>query len=417
MVHHSMRIVAVAVCLLVLGCAQDAAPPQAGHASGKDANTERIDKLVRQLGHDEFAKRQAAAKELEAIGEPALAALRQAAKSSDSLETQRRAEQLIRNIEPKPVTLSSAYFSHGLPLVESKYPICSINITAQVNVKGEGKGKIELTVTPPNYDEFGDLVTGTEVDRKDRTQRNERPAIALDCTIEFVKTGSVGRVNTPTVTYLLFRIKGPKITSALMVATQGPGLTSGRLLVLGKDGRVEHVVELADLTPRPGLGGEVERPVPCHPGCFPAGTLVRVPEGAKPIERIRQGDRVSSVDSNGKPSPVTVTAVFVTRNRLLEVRTEGAKLVTTETQPIGLEAGGFRPASELKPGDRVWRWINGERRATAVLSLSPANREAEVFNLVLGGTKGFIAGDFLVRSKPPAPEPLPSGARVGPTAP
>jgi hypothetical protein len=405
-----MRILAVAVSLLVVGCAPDTEPPEAGQASGKGASTERIDALIGQLGDKEFAKRQAAAKGLEAIGEPALAALRQAAKSSDSPETRRRAEQLIQIIEPKPVILSSAYFSHGLPLAESKYPICSIKIAGRVNTKGEGKGKIELTATPPNYDEFGDLVTGDEVDRKDRPQKNERPAIALDCTIEFVKSGSVGRVNRPTITYLLFRIKGPKLTSPLMVATTGPGLTSGRLLVLGKDGRVEHVVELADRTPRPrDEGGGSERFPPCHPGCFPASTLVRVPDGTKPIERIRQGDWVTSVDSDGKPSPVRVTAVFVTRNRVLEVRTAGAKLVTTQTQPLGLEAGGFRPASELKPGDRIWRWLNGERRATAVLSVTPANREAEVFNLVLDSTKGFIAGDFLVRSKPPAPEPGPVG--------
>lgn len=417
MVHPSMRIVAVAVCLLGVGCANEATPSHTDHPSARDGQRERIDALVRQLGHEEFSKRQAAARELEAIGEPALEALRQAAKSSDSPEIRHRAEQLVQNIDPRPVTLTSAYFSHGFPLAECKYPICSIRIAAQVNVKGEGRGKIELTTTPPNYDEYGDLVTGTEVDGKDRPQKNERPGVALDCTIEFVKSGSVGRVNTPTVNFLVYRIKGPKITSPLMVTTTGPGLTSGRLLVLDKDGRVEHVVDLTDVTPRPVVGGG-ERPlIPCHPGCFPAGTLVRVPDGTRPIERIRQGDRVISVDGDGKPSPVTVTAVFVTRNRLLEVRIEGVRLLTTETQPISLETGGFRPAGELNRGDRIWRWVGGKRKAAAVLSVTPTHREAEVFNLVLGGTKGFIAGDFLVRSKPPAPEPGPGAAKVEPTSP
>ena len=49
--------------------------------------------------------------------------------------------------------------------------------------------------------------------------------------------------------------------------------------------------------------------------------------------------------------------------------------------------------------------MNGERRAVKVLGISSADREAKVFNLVLGGTKGFMAGDFLVRSKPPSAEP------------
>jgi hypothetical protein len=39
------------------------------------------------------------------------------------------------------------------------------------------------------------------------------------------------------------------------------------------------------------------------------------------------------------------------------------------------------------------------------LSVSPANREAEVFNLVLGEVKPFVAAEFVVRSKPPAPGP------------
>jgi len=68
-------------------------------------------------------------------------------------------------------------------------------------------------------------------------------------------------------------------------------------------------------------------------------------------------------------------------------------------------------------GGLPYREFIDATRATAVLSVTGAHREAEVFNLVLGGTKGFIAGDFLVRSKPPAPEPRPAGATVGPTFP
>jgi hypothetical protein len=61
------------------------------------------------------------------------------------------------------------------------------------------------------------------------------------------------------------------------VATTGLGLTSGRLLVHDTDGRVEHVVELAEINPPK----EGVPPVPCHPGRFPAGTPVLVPEGTR----------------------------------------------------------------------------------------------------------------------------------------
>jgi hypothetical protein len=106
-----------------------------------------------------------------------------------------------------------------------------------------------------------------------------------------------------------------------------------------------------------------------------------------------------------KSSSTTVTGVFVTRNRLLEVPAEGGKLATAETQPVGLEKGGCRPAGELKAGDRIWRWVGAERRAVAVLEVAPAACEAVVVNLVLGEPPTFIAGDFLVRSKPPAQVP------------
>lgn len=309
------------------------------------------------------------------------------------------------------VKLRSGYFSPGLTLPESKSPIHEINLDVQVDAKGEGKGKLELLLTAANYDEYGDAVTGRETDGVNRNRLTGFIApIVLECTIEFVKAGFVARVNEAGIKRTIFRVKGPKIESALFVATEGPGLTSGRFLVHGKNDRVEHVIPLFEQKP----SKEIERAIPCHPGCFPAGTLVRVPDGATPIQRIRKGDAVTVVDAAGKTSSAKVADVFVTRNRVLEVRTDDGNLVTTETQPVAIEAGGFKPAGELKVGDRVWRWIDGQRRAAKVLGISPADRETEVFNLVLGEPTGFIAGDFLVRSKPPEVAAASSAPAVGP---
>src|SRR5262249_46814143 len=151
---------------------------------------------------------------------------------------------------------------------------------------------------------------------------------------------------------------------------------------------VRYVIDLS----RPEL-----RVKPCHPGCFPAGTRVLVPGGERAIERIREGDPVIAVDAAGKPSPARVAGVFVPRNRVLEGGTEGGTLEATATQPVALEGGGFRAAGELKPGERVWRWVEGKRRAATVTALTPADREVEVFNLILGEPTGFVAGGFLVR--------------------
>jgi hypothetical protein len=66
--------------------------------SGTAAESDRVAALIKQLGDNRFAKREAASKELEDIGEPALAALRKAATSRDDLEIRRRAERIIQTI-------------------------------------------------------------------------------------------------------------------------------------------------------------------------------------------------------------------------------------------------------------------------------------------------------------------------------
>jgi hypothetical protein len=192
--------------------------------------------------------------------------------------------------------------------------------------------------------------------------------------------------------WTLFAVSGPKITSKLFLALPADARwPRGRLLVHGQDGKVKHALDLT-LPPQPE---------PCHPGCFPAGTAVHTPGGTTPIERVREGDTVTTLAADGRPTTAKVEGVFVTRNRLLEVQTAAETLVTTETQALALEVGGFRPAGELKAGDRVWRWHGTERQATVVLGVSSASRESQVFNLILGAPTTFIAGNFLVRSKPP----------------
>jgi len=67
---------------------------------------ERIADLVNKLGSSKYGEREKAFKELEALGQPALEALREAAKSGTDLETTRRAGDLVRKIEEKVLTAS-----------------------------------------------------------------------------------------------------------------------------------------------------------------------------------------------------------------------------------------------------------------------------------------------------------------------
>ena len=149
------------------------------------------------------------------------------------------------------------------------------------------------------------------------------PPVELGCTLNMVKKrkfrlgstrDSAGNF-TAEEDWLLFKIEGPKITSRLflaMLVTNDPFLKSGRLLVQEKDGKVQYAVYVKGPPP----------PEPCHPGCFPAGTIVHIPGGTKPIERVRVGDVVTTVGPDGVASTGKVASVFVTRNRLVEVRTD-----------------------------------------------------------------------------------------------
>jgi hypothetical protein len=77
---------------VVVGAGPVPAEPNSGPQPARIAN------LVRQLGHDKYAEREAAAKELSEMGVPALDALQLAEASSRDPEVQQRAGQAIREI-------------------------------------------------------------------------------------------------------------------------------------------------------------------------------------------------------------------------------------------------------------------------------------------------------------------------------
>jgi formylglycine-generating enzyme required for sulfatase activity len=63
-----------------------------------ETDTERIDRLILQLGSEKFAEREAAGRALEAIGTPALEALRKAAAESEDAEVRSRAGRLVETV-------------------------------------------------------------------------------------------------------------------------------------------------------------------------------------------------------------------------------------------------------------------------------------------------------------------------------
>src|SRR5687768_14697252 len=72
----------------------------------KEATPERIAVLIRQLGDKEFAKREAAQKELDAIGEPARDALKKAA-AGDDAEVRERAKKIIESLDVRALAAAN----------------------------------------------------------------------------------------------------------------------------------------------------------------------------------------------------------------------------------------------------------------------------------------------------------------------
>ena len=77
--------------------------PSAGESESKSKANEKTElaRLIEQLGDQEFVKREAAGRALEAVGEPALDALVKAAKSNKDPEIRHRAENVIQRIRAR----------------------------------------------------------------------------------------------------------------------------------------------------------------------------------------------------------------------------------------------------------------------------------------------------------------------------
>jgi WD40 repeat protein len=103
--------------LLLLGLtALTAADEPANKGQSKEAkkaSDEEINRLVKDLGDDDFAKRSGARKRLEEIGAPALAILKKTAESADDVEVRSAAKGIIEALEKKNNGLVRTFEGHG----------------------------------------------------------------------------------------------------------------------------------------------------------------------------------------------------------------------------------------------------------------------------------------------------------------
>lgn len=173
--------------------------------------------------------------------------------------------------------------------------------------------------------------------------------------------------------------------------------------------QVDEVRTLKRSFPEAGIVAHPRPNEPCHPGCFPHGTLVETAAGQRRIETIVVGDLVISISPSGQRVLLPVTSIFRTSNQIWIVETDQGTLRTTETQPLCTQLDTVVEAGKMQAGDTVLIWSatesgDGEVREARVLRIQKTEANAPVINLVLGNRESFIAGGFLARSKPPREE-------------
>ena len=151
--------------------------------------------------------------------------------------------------------------------------------------------------------------------------------------------------------------------------------------------------------PEPVITGYQSRTVPVitphssMPSCFGAGTLVRMLEGARPIESIRVGDRVLTQDIKTGAlgyHPVTVIHHNPPSPTFL-VKVGGDTIVSSPFHRFWVIGKGWVMARDLKGGETL-RLLDGPARVESVESGSVQ----PVFNLDVAEAHDFFAGAVAV---------------------
>src|SRR5262249_48792604 len=107
------RISRFTLAILLLSASPAFVPADDPPKAGKTPSADEIQRLVNQLGDEAFVKRAQAKKALEAIGEPAVDALKKAAESAGDEEIRTAARALVGAIEVKTTGVVRVLTGHG----------------------------------------------------------------------------------------------------------------------------------------------------------------------------------------------------------------------------------------------------------------------------------------------------------------
>ena len=131
------------------------------------------------------------------------------------------------------IELQSGPLTPGLALDESPRPIHQIRLVVDADLKS---GKLILDGNRPEFDEFGDLVSGLQSPHV-RGKGDAKLTVKIACSIELIKERPDN--------WRLYRIDGRALRTSLRVATRGSIADGGpaRLVLLGADDKIAIVVK------------------------------------------------------------------------------------------------------------------------------------------------------------------------------
>ncbi len=159
--------------------------------------------------------------------------------------------------------------------------------------------------------------------------------------------------------------------------------------------------------PKPLEPKPPESKPPDPTSCFVAGTLVLTGQGLRPIETLRPGDflcSVDPVDNSVRSDRVRVTALRIA-NEVLDLVLGQTTATCSPEHPFWVPGDGWRNAGDLVPGVQLLS------RSLGLITLDSVTRRpgpVEVFNIAVDGSHTFLVSEveILVHNKAMARTPL-----------
>jgi len=134
--------------------------------------------------------------------------------------------------------------------------------------------------------------------------------------------------------------------------------------------------------------------------CFAAGTMVYGENGMRPIEQVKEGDRVYSYDLERRTVQLQTVSRTYVREAEWTYRVEvGSESITvTSEHPFFVEGKGWKKTSDLSKGDRL---LDSGGQTHPIYSITKQTQGITVYNIEVSGNHNYFVtvSKLLVHNK------------------